>query len=80
MENKLPSSFTRVRELIEQLRICSQIDTEMTNILENIYSHMYGIEENYKRMLESSRQHDQKLASLEKRYSELMFFIRDLKK
>lgn len=80
MENKLPSSFTRVRELIEQLRICSQIDTEMTNILENIYSHMYGIEENYKRMLETSRVHDQKLVSLEKRYSELMFYIRDLKK
>lgn len=79
MENKLPSSFTRVRELIDQLRICSQLDTEMTNILENLYTHMYGIEENYRRLLQTSRVHDEKIASLEKRYSELLFAFADFK-
>lgn len=79
MENKLPSNFTRVRELIDQLRICSQLDTEMTNILENIYTHMYGIEENYRRMMETSRRHTEQLSSLEKRYSELMYAFGSMK-
>lgn len=80
MDTRLPSSFTRVRELIEHLRICSQLDSEMTNILEDVYKHLYGIEENYKRLLETSRKHDSQLASLEKRYSELMYVLRDIKR
>lgn len=79
MESKLPSSFTRVRELIEQLKLCSQLDTEMTNILENIYTHMYGIEENYRRLSETSRKHNEKIASLEKRYSELLYALGNLR-
>lgn len=79
MEKSTPSRFAKVRELIDQLRICVQLDTEMTDILEELHTHIYGIEEDMKRMVATSRRHDEKINSLETRYSQLLFKFSEMK-
>lgn len=78
MEKSAPSRFAKARELIDQLRICVALDAEMTDILEELHTHIYGIEEDMKRMVATSRRHDEKINSLETRYSQLLFKFSEL--
>lgn len=79
MEKSAPSRFAKVKELIDQLRISVQLDTEMTAILEDMHGLLYGLQEDNKRLTATVRRQDERINSLEKRYSELLFKLSELK-
>lgn len=79
MAHFTPSRFSRVKELLEQLRIHVELDAEMTAILEEMFQRMYAVDEDNKRLTATVRVQEGKIASLEKRYSELLFKFSEFK-
>lgn len=79
MDRSTPSRIARAKELIEQLRISVELDVEMTAILEEVIQRMYVLDEDNKRLVAASRVQEGKIASLEKRYSELLFKFSEFK-
>ena len=79
MERSAPSRFAKVKELIDQLRISVQLDSEMTAILEDMHGLIYACREDYKRLEATVRRQDERINSLEKRYSELLFKLSEVK-
>ena len=73
MEKSAPSRFAKVKELIDQLRISVQLDSEMTAILEDLHGFVYAVQEDNKRLVATVRRQDERINSLEKRYSELLY-------
>lgn len=79
MDRSTPSRFSRVKELLEQLRIHVELDAEMTAILEEMFQRMYAVDEDNKRLTATVRVQEGKIASLDKRYSELLFKFSEFK-
>lgn len=79
MDRSPPSRFSRVKELLEQLRIHVELNVEMTAILEEMFQRMYAVDEDNKRLRATVRVHEGKIVSLEKRYSELLFKFSEFK-
>ena len=79
MEKFAPSRFAKVKELIDQLRISVQLDFEMTAILEDLHGLVYAVQEDNKRLVATVRRQDERINSLEKRYSELLFKLSEVK-
>ena len=55
MDRSTPSRFSRVKELLEQVRIHVELDVEMTAILEEMFQRMYALDEDNKRLLATVR-------------------------
>ena len=79
MDLSTPSRFSRIKELLEQLRISVELDVEMTAILEEMFQRMYALDEDNKRLLATVRVQEGKISSLDKRYSELLYKFSELK-
>lgn len=79
MEKSTPSRIAKAKELIEQLRISVQLDAEITAILEDLHGFVYAVQEDNKRLVATVRRQDERINSLEKRYSELLFKFSELK-
>ena len=78
MERSAPSRLAKARELLDQLRICVALDSELTDILEEINNHLYAVDEDIKRMVATSRRHTDQINSLESRYSQILYRIAEL--
>lgn len=73
MERKAPSKLANLRELVALLSTAVQIQTEIADILDDYDRRLYSLEEDRKRLLATNRQQANDIASLQKRYSELLY-------
>lgn len=80
MEKSLPSKLANLRDLIASLNLSVQIQREIADILEDQQIRLYSLDEDRKRLLAIVRSQDNKIASLEKRYSELVYKFSELRK
>lgn len=73
MEKSAPSRLANLKELVQHLSLSIQIQAEVSEILEELHIRVYSVEEDRKRLLETVRKQDDKIRSLEKRYSEVLY-------
>lgn len=78
MEKSAPSRLANLKELVQHLSLSIQIQTEVSEILEELHIRLYSVEEDRKRLLETVRKQDEKIRSLEKRCSELLYKLSDV--
>ena len=79
MEKSAPSRLANLKELVQHLSLSIQIQAEVSAILEELHTRLYSVEEDRKRLVAVTRDQDQKIRSLEKRYSELLYRFSELK-
>ena len=77
MEKSAPSRLANLKELVQHLSLSIQIQAEVSEILEELHIRLYSVEEDRKRLLETVRKQDEKIRSLEKRYSEVLYKLSD---
>lgn len=77
MEKSAPSRLANLKELVQHLSLSIQIQAEVSEILEELHIRLYSVEEDRKRLLETVRKQDEKVRSLEKRYSEVLYKLSD---
>lgn len=73
MEKSAPSRLANLKELVQHLSLSIQIQAEVSEILEELHIRLYSVEEDRKRLLETVRKQEDKIRSLEKRYSEVLY-------
>lgn len=73
------SRLANLRELVQLLSLSIQIQTEVSEILEENEKRLYSLEEDRRRLIADYRALESKTQSLEKRYSELLYKLADLK-
>lgn len=78
METRSPSRLANLKELVQHLSLSIQIQAEVSEILEELHIRLYSVEEDRKRLLETVRKQDEKIRSLEKRYSELLYKLSEV--
>lgn len=79
MDKTVPSRLANLRELVSLLSLSVQIQVEISAILEEYEKRVYSLEEDRRRLLADYRAMDSKCQSLEKRYSELLYKLAELK-
>lgn len=79
MEKSLPARLANLKELTQVLSLSVQIQAETAAILDELAMRVYSLEEDRKRLLASSRSHDDSIKSLEKRYSELLYKVSEMR-
>lgn len=80
MEQQKPSRLSNLRELVALLSLSVQIQGESAAIFEDLEHRIYSLEEDRKRLIADYRALQTRCNSLEKRYSELLYKLSDLKK
>lgn len=80
MEKSVVSRLANLRELVQLLSLSIQIQTEVSEILEENEKRLYSLEEDRRRLIADYRALDAKTQSLEKRYSELLYKFSDVLK
>lgn len=75
----MPSKLANLRELVALLSLSVQIQTETADIMEDFSIRLYSLEEDRKRLLANYKALENKCASLEKRYSELLYKFSELR-
>lgn len=78
MEKSAPSRLANLKELVQHLSLSIQIQAEVSEILEELHIRLYSVEEDRKRLLETVRKQDEKIRSLEKRYSEVLYKLSEV--
>lgn len=73
MESKTPSKIGNLRELIAQLSLSVQVQKETADILEDISAAVYSLDQDRKRLLADYKALDGRCASLEQRYSDILY-------
>lgn len=79
MEQQKPSRLSNLRELVALLSLSVQIQGESAAIFEDYEHRIYSLEEDRKRLIADYRALQSRCNSLEKRYSELLYKLSDLK-
>ena len=80
MSSTAPSRLANLKELVQHLSLSIQIQTEVSGILEELHVRLYSVEEDRKRLLETVRKQDERIRSLERRYSEVLYKLAEVKK
>lgn len=75
-----PNRLSNVLELTQMLSLCVQIQTETGLLLEEYHNRLYSLEEDRKRLLADYKALQGQIASLERRYSELLYKFADFRK
>lgn len=78
MEKSAPSRLANLKELVQHLSLSIQIQAEVSEILEELHIRLYSVEEDRKRLVETVRKQDEKIRSLEKRYSEVLYRLSEV--
>lgn len=78
MEKSAPSRLANLKELVQHLSLSIQIQAEVSEILEELHIRLYSVEEDRKRLLETVRKQDEKIRSLDKRYSEVLYKLSEV--
>lgn len=73
MEKSAPSRLSNLRELISTIQLTLQVQVEVSAILEDYETRIYALEADNKRLLADYRAQQDKIRSLENRYSELLY-------
>ena len=79
MEKSVPSRLANLRELVSLLSLSVNIQAEISAILEDYEKRVYSLEEDRRRLLADYRALNEKYQSLEKRYSEVLYKLAELK-
>lgn len=79
MEKSAPSRLANLKELVQHLSLSVQIQGEVSAILEDLHIRLYSVEEDRRRLVETVRDQSAKIRSLEKRYSEVLYKLSELK-
>lgn len=79
MEKLAPSRLANLKELVQHLSLSIQIQAEVSAILEELHIRLYSVEEDRKRLVAVTREQEGKIRSLEKRYSEVLYKLAELK-
>ena len=78
MEKSAPSRLANLKELVQHLSLSIQLQAEVSEILEDMHKRLYSVEEDRKRLVETVRKQDDKIRSLEKRYSECLYKLTEV--
>lgn len=73
MAKSAPSKLANLRELVAALSLTVQIQAEIADILDEYEQRLYSLDEDRKRLVATTRAQELRIASLEKRYSELLY-------
>lgn len=73
MEKLQKSRLSNLKELITTLQLSIQVQVETAAILEDHEQRIYCNAEDVKRLLAVTRAQNEKIASLERRYSEILY-------
>lgn len=79
MEKSSPSRLSEFQELIQQLSLMMKVNQSISNILAEFDQRLYCLEEDNKRLLATVRMLNNTVASLEKRYSEMLYKLSELR-
>lgn len=79
MEKSAPSRLANLKELVQHLSLSIQIQGEVSAILEEMHIRLYSVEEDRRRLVATVRDQSEKIRSLEKRYSEVLYKLSELK-
>ncbi len=74
----MPFRLSNLRELIATLQLSLQVQVEVSCILEDYETRIYSLEQDRNRLLADYRAQQDKIRSLEQRYSELLYKFSDL--
>lgn len=72
-DKSAPSRLANLRELVSLLSLSVQIQTETATILEDYERRVYSLEEDRRRLIADYKAQEQRIQSLEKRYSDLLY-------
>lgn len=73
------SRLANLRELVQVLSLCVQVQREVSEILEDYESRIYALQEDNKRLLAADRVKEEKIRTLEKKYSEVLYKLTEFK-
>ena len=73
MERSSKSKLCELNELLDQLRLSLKVNVTISSILAEYEQRIYNLEENEKMLQASYRRAQERLTSLEHRYSELLY-------
>lgn len=79
MEKSSLSRLSEFQELIQQLSLMMKVNQKLSDVLAEYDHRLYCLEEDNKRLLADYRALDKKSLSLEKRYSELLYKLSELR-
>lgn len=79
MEKSAPSRLANLKELVQHLSLSIQIQGEVSAILEEMHIRLYSVEEDRRRLVAVTRDQEAKIRSLEKRYSEVLYKLSEMK-
>lgn len=79
MEKSVPSRLCNLKELVQTLSLCVQIQAETAAILEEFERRVYSLEEDRRRLLADYRALEERVRSHDKRYSELLYKFSELR-
>lgn len=79
MVNLSMSRLSNLKELLNTLQLCFQVQTEISSILEDYEVRLYSLEEDRKRLLSVTRSQQDRIRSLDQMYSEALYKIKELK-
>lgn len=80
MEKSLPSLLSDLKESVQLLSLSVGVQRATSDILEEFANRLYSLEEDRRLLKEANRVNLQKIQSLEKRYSELLYKFSELRK
>lgn len=74
-----PSKLANLKELVGLLSLSAQVQREISDILSDFEADIYRLTEDNKRLIATVRKQDERIKSLEHRYSDLLYRIAELK-
>lgn len=75
----IPGRLTRCRDLIDKLSLTVKLNDEVCAVLEDVYQVLYATEQDMKVLRAANRSQAEKIVSLEKRYSEILYKLAEIK-
>lgn len=79
MEKSSLSRLSEFQELIQQLSLMMKVNQKLSDVLAEYDHRLYCLEEDNKRLLADYRAIDKKCLSLEKRYSEVLYKLSEVR-
>lgn len=73
------TKLQNIKAMVDTITLANDLLQEMSSLLEEQSVQLYSLDQDRKRLLQKTLLQEQKIQSLEKRYSDLLYHIHELK-
>lgn len=73
------TKLQNIKAMVETISLANDLLHEMTSLIDEQSVQLYSLDQDRKRLLQKTLLQEQKIQSLEKRYSDLVYHIHELK-